>query len=68
MKFDSPITAAAKNMIRIIDTGYLPDKFRRDIETLLQGALAYEVVTGKAVATSTVPDDRTAVDEQSEVR
>ena len=47
MEFDSPITAAAKRIIRVIDTGYLPDNFRRDLQTLMEGALAFEVVTGK---------------------
>jgi hypothetical protein len=46
-EFETPITAAARRIVRIIDTGYLPNNFRSDLETLMRGALAYEVVTGK---------------------
>lgn len=48
MAFDTPITAAAKRMTMLLETGYLPPALASDIRTLMQGAMAFEVVTGKS--------------------
>lgn len=45
MTFDTPITAAAKRMTMLLETGYLPEAMSRDIKILMQGAMAFEVVT-----------------------
>ncbi len=45
MKFDTPITAAARRMTMLLETGYLCEKVASDIRTLMQGAMAFEVVS-----------------------
>lgn len=59
MKFDSPITAAAKRMMVLLETGYLDHKIARDIRTLMEGAMAFEVV-------STPPSERSPQDTEHE--
>jgi hypothetical protein len=44
-KFDTPITAACKRMMSLQNTGYLPSAFYADLQTLMNGAMAYEVLT-----------------------
>lgn len=47
MNIESPITTAARRITMLIETGYLPDQLRRDIQILMHGALAYEITTSK---------------------
>ena len=47
MTFDTPITAAAKRMMMLLETGYLSKEISRDIKILMEGAMAFEVLTGK---------------------
>ena len=47
MTIDPQITAAAKLMVCLIESGYLPENLRRDIQTLMSGALAWELASGQ---------------------
>jgi hypothetical protein len=45
----TPTQAAAKRVIHLMETGYLPQQFKTDLQTLLDGAMAWEFMTRKTV-------------------
>jgi hypothetical protein len=46
LDISTPIAGACRSMTHLIESGYLPQSIKTDIEILMRGAMAWEMTSG----------------------